>query len=242
MTHSDPIIIDSRFRGPDGMGNGGYVSGLVAEAVGGNATKVRLHAPTPLDREIRLVRGDVGARLVDGETLLVEGELLGKPLDLDPMPAPPAAAAIAAAKAAFPAPEVHMAPRCFVCGPLRDPEEALHLLTGYDAKARVAADQWVPRADLAGDDGLVATRYVWAALDCPSYFATGLTDTPALLAGMAARVERRPAPGERLTVTGWPIEADGRKLHSGSVIHDMEGRAIGMARALWIRMDAGLPT
>ncbi|MCJ7421418.1 hypothetical protein [Sphingomicrobium astaxanthinifaciens] len=240
MHRLDPVIVDNRFRGPDGMGNGGYVSGLVAEAVGGRAAKIRLHAPTPLDREIALMRDDKGARLVDGDTLLVEGEPLGKPLDLDPIPAPPDDAAIAAARARFPTPAQHMAPRCFVCGPLRDPAEALHLITGHDEQSGLAADRWTPRADLADADGLVATRYVWAALDCPSYFATGLVDTPALLAGLAARVERRPAPGERLTVTGWPLEADGRKLDSGSVIHDAERRVVAIARALWIRMDAGL--
>ncbi|MCJ8190917.1 hypothetical protein [Sphingomicrobium aestuariivivum] len=240
MTASDPIIIDSRFRGPDGMGNGGYVSGVVAEAVGGPAAKVRLHAPTPLDRALQLVRDASGARLMDGDRLLVEAEALGKPLDLDPMPSPPGDEAIARAKAHFPTAEQHMAPRCFVCGPLRDPEEALHLITGHDAASGLAADRWVPRGDLGGANGLVATRYVWAALDCPSYFATGLVDTPALLAGIAAQVQRRPAPGEALTVTGWSLEADGRKLHSGSVIHDESGHAIAMARALWIRMDEGL--
>lgn len=236
MSQSDPIIVESRFRGPEGMGNGGYVSGLVAEAIGGPA-KIRLHAPTPLDREIRLVRDDTGARLVDGDRLLVEGEPLGKPLDLDPLPQPPDAAAIAAARSAFPDACEHMAPHCFVCGPLRDPDEALRLLTGFDGTR--AADHWTPHRSLAADDGLVATRYVWAALDCPSYFATGLTDVPALLAGIAAQVLRRPAPGEALSVTGWPIDRDGRKMHAGSVIHDEAGNPIAMARALWIVPKSG---
>ncbi|MCM8557822.1 hypothetical protein [Sphingomicrobium sediminis] len=236
MHSSDPIIVDSRFQGPDGMGNGGYVSGLVAEAIGGPA-KIRLKAPTPLDIPLTLVRDGSGARLMDGDRLLVEGEPLGKPLDLDPLPSPPGAEAIEAARGSFPTVDQHMAPNCFVCGPKRDPDDALHLLTGCDPATHLAADHWVPRPDLADDDGLVAVRYFCAALDCPSYFATGLIDIPALLAGFAPRIERRPQPGEKLTVTGWPIMRDGRKFHSGSVIHDEAGIPIAMARAFWVAPD-----
>ena len=241
MSKAVSLIVEKRFQGPEGMGNGGYVSGLVAEAVGGPA-KIRLLAPTPLDRELRLVQ-DADAQVVrlrDGDTVLVEGEALGKPLDLDPIPTPPGDEAIREARANFPTRAQHMAVDCFVCGPDRDPAEALRLLTGRHSDTHLAADHWVPDGSLADADGLIATRYVWAALDCPSYFATGLVDTPALLAGIAGRVVRRPAPGERLTVTGWPLERDGRKHHSGSVIHDADGQAIAMARALWIEPKGGL--
>lgn len=230
------IEISGRFCGPDGMGNGGYVSGLVAEAIGGPA-KVRLHAPTPLDTDIQLVRDASGARLMDGEQMLVEGEPLGKPLDLDPMPSPPSETLIEACRARFPSPSDHMAPRCFVCGTQRDPADALHICGGFDPEHARAADRWAPAPDLASDDGLVATRYLWAALDCPSYFGAGIGTAMALLAGMAARIVRHPRPGEQLRVTGWPIRSEGRKYHSGSVLHDADGDVIAAARALWVKVQ-----
>ena len=232
MSEAVSARVENRFRGPAGMGNGGYVSGLVAEAIGGPAS-FRLFAPTPLDRPLRLVRDAAGARLMDGETMLVEGRPLDAPLDLDP-PAPPRDRAIEEARACFPTVDQHMAPECFVCGPLRDPDDALRLLTGCHPETRLAADRWTPRPDLAADDGLVATRYLWAALDCPSYFATGLIDVTALLAGIEGAVSRRPEPGEELTVTGWPLGQEGRKYRSASVVHDADGTVVAMARALWV--------
>lgn len=229
------ITVETRFCGPDGMGNGGFVSGIVAEAIGGPA-KIRLHAPTPLERTLRLVSDERGARLMDADKMLVEGEPLGKPLDLDPMPAPPSDAMIEACRAIFPSSADHMAPRCFVCGNERDPAEALRICGGFDAEQRVAADDWVPAEDLAGDDGKVAPRYLWAALDCPSYFGAGIGTGMALLAGIAARIERQPKPGERLRLTGWPLGSDGRKHHAGSVMHDADGKVVAAARALWVQV------
>lgn len=233
MHRSDPIRVSRRFTGPDGMGNGGYVAGLVAEAVGGPA-KIRLHAPTPLETDLHIEIEDGMVRLVDDGRLLVEGMPLGKPLDLDPIPAPPSADEIDVASGNFPDSDSHMAPNCFVCGVDRDPEDALCIFAGDSPARDVSVAAWVPNEDLAGPDGHVRTRYLWAALDCPSYFALGQTDRVALLAGFAARIERQVAPGEKLTVTGWPLEADGRKLHAGSVIHDEEGHVVACARALWV--------
>ncbi|WP_260482758.1 PaaI family thioesterase [Sphingomicrobium flavum] len=236
MHRSDPIRISRRFTGPDGMANGGYVAGLVAEAVEG-AAKIRLHAPTPLETELHLEVEDGVVRLMDGETLLVEGEALGKPLDLDPVPHPPDADEIDVASGNFPDAASHMAPNCFVCGVARDPDDALCIFAGDSPARDAAVAAWTPHEDLAGPDGHVRARYIWAALDCPSYFGLGKTDRFALLAGFAARIERPVAPGEKLTVTGWPLDQDGRKLHAGSIIHDEDGHVVAAARALWI--DAG---
>ncbi|WP_343344186.1 hypothetical protein WJT74_09660 [Sphingomicrobium sp. XHP0239] len=232
MSQAVSLTIEKRFQGPAGMGNGGYVSGRVAEAIGDPA-RIRLLAPTPLDTPLTIETDGDGARLMQGERVLVEGQRLEAPLDLDP-PAPPGAADIERARERFPTIAQHMAPDCFVCGPRRDPEEALHLLTGRDPDTQLAADAWVPADDLAAPGGRVATRYLWAALDCPSYFATGLVDVPALLAGIEGEVRRHPEPGERLTVTGWPLGQDGRKYRSASVIHDADGDILALARALWI--------
>lgn len=236
MSLTNRTFVASRFCGPDGIGNGGYVAGLVAEAVGGNA-KVRLHEPTPLDQPLDLIIEEGSASLKHGDSVLVWGEPLGKPLDLD-IPPRPTPQAIAEAAPFFPSPAEHMASHCFVCGNDRDPSDALCIYSGNHPATGHALAAWVPNADLVDADGLVAIRYLWAVLDCPSYFGLKHHHRVALLAGMAAKIIRRPAPGEDLAVTGWAIDHDGRKHHAGSVIHDADGQAIAMARALWVDVGA----
>jgi hypothetical protein len=232
MNRTQTVIVPRRFCGPDGMGNGGYVCGLVAAAIGNNA-RVRLRLPTPLDRALRLEGGDSEARLFDGEQLLAEGFGLDSPPDLDPPPRP-IAVEIAEASVHFPAIGQHMAPNCFVCGNERDPRDALCIYSGRHPRSGHALAAWVPASDLGDDAGLVESRYLWAALDCPSYFTLGFHDRVALLADMSAGIVRRPHVGEDLTVTGWTLGHDGRKHHSASVIHDAEGRVVAMAKALWV--------
>ena len=37
-------------------------------------------------------------------------------------------------------------------------------------------------------------------------------------------------------VTAWPVERDGRKLHTGSALFSAEGDLCAVARALWIEL------
>ena len=53
------MVILSRFSGPPGLGNGGYVAGVLARAVGG-AAGVTLRAPIPLDTSLDLVTSGAG--------------------------------------------------------------------------------------------------------------------------------------------------------------------------------------
>ena len=48
------VRINRRFRGPPDSGNGGYVCGLVAQALGGSDCEITLHAPPSLDRDLQL--------------------------------------------------------------------------------------------------------------------------------------------------------------------------------------------
>ena len=50
-----PITIDRRYRGPPTSANGGYVCGLVANAIGGSG-EVTLRAPPPLDQPLEDLR------------------------------------------------------------------------------------------------------------------------------------------------------------------------------------------
>ena len=55
------MVIDPRFSGPPGLGNGGYAAGALAQVVGG-AASVTLRAPIPLDTPLDLTASGVPRR------------------------------------------------------------------------------------------------------------------------------------------------------------------------------------
>ena len=61
------LSIAPRFNGPPDSGNGGYVSGRIAEHFGGSGVVVRLHRPPPLETPLALKTSDAGLDLLDGE-------------------------------------------------------------------------------------------------------------------------------------------------------------------------------
>src|SRR5689334_22540309 len=89
---TDTLTIARRFRGPPTSGNGGYVSGRLAERLGG-AVEVTLRRPVPLDRPLSVDTAPTALRLLDGEALIAEARATALTLVL---PTPPGADAIAA--------------------------------------------------------------------------------------------------------------------------------------------------
>lgn len=221
--------IARRFHGPPDSGNGGYVAGLVARALGDVGCTVTLHQPPPLDRALDLRISPTGAELFEGERLIASA--VPAELELD-VPAPPDFESARAAQDRFVGHYRHRFPSCFVCGPERAPGEGLAIYAG-ELDGRVAAT-WTPAADLALPDGTVRSEFLWAALDCPGYFAVEEAAGLALLGRMTAILDRTARAGEPLIVTGWAIESLGRKHHVGTALHDRAGRLVGRARSTWI--------
>ena len=235
---SEEVHVLRRFRGPPTSGNGGYVAGLVAEWIEGPA-EVRLLAPIPLEVPLHRRRDDAEVTLSDSIASYAIGQPLDDGLDLD-IPAPPSEAELEAAAIAFPGEGGDPIPGCFVCGTERTAGDGLCIYAGESPHRDVAVAEWVPDEEFAGDDGHLAERFLWAALDCPSYFGLGEPRPLALLARMQARIDRPGVPGERLRVTGWSLERQGRKHHSATAIHDEAGELVAVARNLWIEV-AELP-
>jgi len=102
----------------------------------------------------------------------------------------------------------------------------------------MVAAPWVPDDSLAGSgQELVRSEFLWAALDCPGYFAAAHGQKrPMLLGRMAARVEGRVRPGERCVVLGWSISSEGRKRCTGTALFSDSGELLGQARATWIEV------
>lgn len=232
------VIIDARYCGPKAFANGGYAAGRFAQVVDGPAD-VMLKAPAPFDTLIRLLedKSAPGAfKAVAGETeiaLIRPGEVA-----IDP-PRLPDAAAIAKAREAY-LNDQDMTlyyPYCFVCGKKREDHDGLEIFAGPAPESPMNADVWTPAADLAGDDGLVASEFIWGALDCPTAFALRMEDALVLLGRITADIRRRPKPGEHLIVAAWRDGQDGRKHYSSSALYDEERNIIAAANTVWIELN-----
>ena len=235
------VTIDRRYCGPPGSGNGGYVCGITALALTDGAAEVRLRRPPPLDRPLRVERSDGAVALYDGDDLVSDGRPVALDLNV-PDPVPFEEAVKAADAFDLDAYRTgHAFPRCFTCGPDRDADDGLRLFPASAGRGDgVNVWPWVPGASLIDASGAVDAAVVWAALDCPSGFAWfGLPELtgPVVLAGMTAVVYQRPSPGDRLVAGGWPIAAEGRKLHAGSVIWSDDGEVVAANSATWILLN-----
>lgn len=242
MSH---IVIGRQFRGPPNSGNGGYVCGVLAKDIGGPATSV-LRAPVPLDQPLSYARRDDGAVIMSN----AEGQLIGTggPASEAKLPDPPVRPSLAAAQAAgerYAGLVQGFHPICFTCGTDRPDGDGLRVFTGQLAGAPegVVAGVWTPHAAFADADGLTAAEVIWAALDCPGFFAWVEREGRhgALLGTMTAEVLRRPAPGEALIVLAWPIARDGRKETAGVALLGPDGEILARAHQVWIVMGPRPP-
>jgi len=227
------LSIPCRFNGPPDSGNGGYVCGRLANWLPG-AVSVRLRVPPPLERAMAVdVAGDE-ARLLDGDVVVALARRTE--LNVRPPPAPTFEQSQACAKtyAGF---TRHLLPRCFVCGPLREPGDGLRIFPGRTADPSVLAAPWVPDASLADASGRVAPEFVWAALDCAGAFAVMPEITaPILLGELSARLDGSVAVGEECVVVAWPRGIDGRKRYAGTAVFGGDGSLVAVGAATWIEV------
>jgi hypothetical protein len=237
---SETVVIDPRFCGPPGTGNGGYVAGLMAARLGG-AAEITLRRPPPVAVALAMRAGaERSVSLAHGPDLIAEGVAGGPDLPV------PAAVSVAQAQAAGAEcrlrshPEEHPYPGCFVCGPDRPRGDGLGIMVGPVAGRDLAADVWYPDGSLAGPGGEVAPEFLWAALDCPSgigAIGNEFQDGPPWVLGRYAARQAAPVrAGEPHVVVGWRQAREGRKLLAGSAVFTPAGQLAGLARATWIQL------
>lgn len=257
------LTIESRYCGPPGAGNGGYVAGRFAaflDAGPDEAVEVTLRAGVPLDTPLVV---ETGVNQPD-----VIGSGVSDPVAPDGTPRERNGAADLVAEGAhiagarvvpFDAAPFHprsRAPLSFSAASdladgalLRDPDE--HPFPGcfVCGPARAPGDGMrlfpsrVPeRSDfaVAWTVGHAGAEYVWAALDCPSSYPMYLSEAPfagpCVLGRITARVPRTVDVGERCVVMSWREAVAGRKLHTASAVYDEAGKLVAAARATWIRL------
>lgn len=232
------ITIGRQFCGPPNSGNGGYVCGVLAKGLDGPVTAV-LRAPVPLDVGLTLQESDGRyALLGQDDALIGEGGAARQAL-----PEPPPSPGLEAARAAGArhlgfTQRIH--PICFTCGTERQDGDGLRVLPGQveGEPAGLVACTWTPHAAFADDAGQVPAEIVWAALDCPGYFAWVEKEGRhgALLGTMTGEILQPVRSGVEYVVVAWPIAREGRKEIAGTALYDPEGRLTARAHQVWITM------
>ncbi len=238
------LTVPARFNGPARSGNGGFVSGSLAEHVPDSRRRpveVTLRLPPPLDTVLSVeVEGGVAVLSADG-AVVAEARVVDVDLDVvdevDPVVA-------TAAMTRFPGLRNHPFPTCFACGPERAEGDGLRIFPGPVADDRgQVASVWVPQPSHAESSDLVdgvqrcGLGTTWAALDCIGGWSEDLEGRPCVLGRMTARVDALPVVGEPHVVVGRHLGRDGRKSFTASTLYDQDDRVVATARHTWIQVD-----
>jgi hypothetical protein len=220
----ETVTIDRRYRGPLDSANGGYAAGVLGARIG-DAAEVTLRLPPPLGRPLALRHEGESVQLLDGDRVVAEAVPGDPGLTAPAPPTPVEAAAAAEGVGAWGPPQFA---ECFVCG-VRDDGSGLGIHAGrVPGRDGLVATTWVARE--------VSAEVVWASIDCPGAYAVGEVGRgEPVLGRMTARIVRLPDEGEPCVVVGWPLGADGRKLHAGTALYGQDGTVLAVARQVWIR-------
>lgn len=230
--HIDTVRIGARFNGPPTSGNGGYTAGIAAQYFSSDVA-VRLQSPPPLDTNLSVCRSGESVELRHGELVVASARQAS--LDLD-IPACPEVDEIACSTDRYPTAEEHVLSTCFVCGPARKPGDGLTIFPLALNDSECVASVWRPAENMATEDGLVAPEILWAALDCPGYFAHRAPTKMMLLGSMTGSIKRRPAAQESLVSIGWHIRQEGRKYFSGTALYDQNKNVCAASSQVWIEL------
>jgi hypothetical protein len=227
---AETLSVPRRFNGPLNSGHGGYCSAVIASFVEGPA-EVTLRSPVPLERSLDVGQEDGSLRVLDGETLVAEAAAAPE-LDLEvPKPVSPEEAQVA--KARYRGSSDDLFSHCFVCGRAR--EDALGVFAGTVEGRDLVASPWIPPPWTADDSGAVTPEFIWAVMDCPTFFAVYPDTRPlSFLGRMTARIDSPVIAGQEHVVISWPLEIDGRKRHAGAAVLSAEGHVLAVARTLMI--------
>jgi hypothetical protein len=202
------------------------------------AAEVSLRRPVPLGSPLAVVCDSAeSVRLLDGGALVAEGHSV-RELDVE-VPAPVSLMEARLAATRYKGPAAGRFCRCFVCGRAR--EDAFGVFAREVAHRELVASPWTPPAWAADAAGLVRSEFVWAVLDCPTYFALLMTgELPiSILARLTARLDAPVVAGVEHVVIAWPLEIDGRKRHAGAAVLSADGHPLAVARALLIEPRPG---
>jgi hypothetical protein len=230
---AETVTVPGRFNGPLDSGNGGYSAGVAAGLLGG-AVEANLRKPVPLDTDLTVDRDGDSVRILDGDELIVEARRADPGLD---PPEPVSVEEARSARERYRGVSGDVFSRCFVCG--LDREDAFEVFAGQVEGRELVASPWTPPDWTADDQGNVRPEFVWAVLDCPTYFAACLHDEElpmSVLAQLTAEIRAPARAGEEHVVMSWPLETDGRKRWAGVALLNAAGEPLAVGKALMIEL------
>lgn len=231
----DTLIIKDHFCGPPNSGNGGYVCGLLGNYIDG-VSQVALRQPPPLNQPLQVKVEETQVILANQNGVVAQGR--PAELDLKP-PDPPSFSTASEAAKLYSGFVDHQFPTCFVCGPEREEGQGLRIFAGPVPGKKIVAAPWIPQDDLADQDGYVKSEFLWAAMDCPGYYAINGEDHPAMVLGtMTARILDKIAVGSKAVVVGSKIDRQGRKARAVTALYSDEGKLFAYALAVWIELKS----
>lgn len=225
------ITIDQRYQGPFGAANGGYVAGLLGDALRGAPNTVRFEKPVPVDTPIYIYRRGNSAFIRHAEETVATAELTNEAIPSTPFVAPDRVLS-----GSEPALDMAMFADCFVCG--RGAPDGLGIEVRALPDGRFAA-LWRP-ADSSDVEGpLVEAIHLRSALDCPGGFAAlTANQTLALTGTLTSRIAFLPEASERLVVVGESTWSEGRKLGAVTTIFTDTGDLVATASAVWVAIPS----
>jgi hypothetical protein len=212
------LRIEPRFKGPPQSGNGGYTAGLIAVAVN-ETVKVRLQAVDDERWEVHREHEVVASAVRTQVSLAV--------------PTPVSFIEARAYSTHFIGFKEPLYPTCFVCGPARSERDGLRIFAGRVPDTPTVAAPWIPDETLDDGSGKVRPEFIWAALDCPGFYARSHI-APALLGELAVHIDRPVHVDEPCVIMGWSIRTEGRKHFVGTALFDEDGERCAVGAATWI--------
>ncbi|HSK96519.1 MAG TPA: PaaI family thioesterase [Euzebyales bacterium] len=230
------IRLPRHWCGPDGIGQGGVTAGLVAADLLDGPVEVRLHAPAPLDTDMDVRRDDSGQRtLVAASDRLIATARRVTAIDGTP---PPDIDLDGARSVTGALSHRNVFGHCLICGHHR--EDSLRVWPGPrpDARPGVVTAFDVP-APFRGDDGALATPFVFGALDCTSGFAV-LRDSDsgvAITGTMQVQLER-PVPAHAPVIAAAQVVGRGRRTWLvDAAVRSADGDVLARAHVIWVQID-----
>lgn len=226
------LRIDARFMGPPQSGNGGYSAGLIAAGIG-DTVKVRLHRPVPLEQDL-LVQPVSDDRWEVRHDQDVIASAMRTHINVD-APSPVSFTAARGYSTHFIGFDASLYPACFVCGHARHEHDGLRIFAGRIPDTHTVAAPWIPDETLDDGAGKVRPEFIWAALDCPGFFARTDVDL-ALLGEIAVHIDRPVHVDEPCVIMGWLIRSEGRKHFVGTALFDEDGERCAVGAATWVTL------
>jgi hypothetical protein len=224
------LVVESRFCGVAGLGQGGYLAGLVAGKRSG-PYQIDFRNPIPLDVDLALERTDRGARATHADKVVVEGKV-AEPVSRVPEFVPLEAAATA--REAAEADSLEIVSSCFSCGTRPD---TLRVHAGPVGDGRFATP-YTPPAWVA-PSGVVEPSFVWAPLDCAAGWCLSWDPPrPRAVTGMLTMdVLADVLPHHDYVIVA---DSDGpwhtRTRRAWSALYTTHGELVARSESLWIAL------